>query len=70
MLNLNELDRVHLEFIGDNMTGNKNIVVTDVVFNTNGEPMWVEGYSINVVGKKPEPVTIFPWSSIKLMRPL
>ena len=70
MLNLNALDRVTLAFIGDGISNHVNIVVTDVVYKVDGEPLWIEGYSINTVGKKPNPTTIYPWTAIKSIRPL
>lgn len=69
MIDLNDVDKAVLEFIDGTM---ETIHVTDVVREHLGTRsiMWIEGYSVNVVGPKPNPITVFPWHNIKTFRPL
>ena len=48
----------------------ETIRVTGVVFNVDGLPMWFEGYPVNVIGPKPNPITVYPWSALRSVRPL
>lgn len=67
MINLEDLDRAVLTFIDDT---HETIVVEDIIVDTNGHPRWIEGYAVNVVGRMPNPTTLYPWHAIKYLRPL
>ena len=57
----------HLTFL-DGST--EQVVVQEIVIDVNGHPLWLEGYSSNVIGQKPNPTAVYPWNSIRRLYPM
>lgn len=67
MVDWKDVDKAVLSFLDG---GYETIKVTSFVIDTDGRPMWLEGYPTNVVGPTPNPITVYPWSALRSVRPV